>query len=205
MPRTSSPLRQCCLTRRSLPADQLVRFAVGPDGAIAPDVDGRAGGRGVWVTLSETLVAEAAAKNLFARALKQQVSVPENLASLTRAHLENRLAGALGLARKAGQLTIGGAKVEAAIRSREAVALVTATDARPDGRRKMLAALKAAGLTEVPHIEALSSARLGLALGGENVIHAALTAGAAARSAIERHLKLSRYTAPARIESNELA
>jgi uncharacterized protein len=201
----SVPMRQCCVTRRTLPADELVRFALGPDGALVPDVDARAPGRGVWVSLDEALVADAVRTGAFARALKASVRVPPGLARTTREHLENRLAGALGLARKAGQLVTGAAKTETAIRSGRAVALITAADARPDGRRKMLAALAAAGRPDLPHLEALDSARLGLALGGENVIHAALTAGAAAQSALHRYRRLDRFTARSRNENNEIA
>ncbi|HUV32659.1 MAG TPA: RNA-binding protein [Devosiaceae bacterium] len=195
MPRSVPPMRQCCVTRRSLPADELVRFALGPDGTLAPDVDARAPGRGAWVSLDAATVSRAVSGGAFARALKAPVTVPPDLAEQTRVHLENRLAGALGMARKAGQLVVGATRVEAALRAGEAVALITASDARPDGRRKLVAAGRAAGLGGVAHIEALSSARLGLALGGENVIHAALTAGAAAQSALAKHQRLARYGA----------
>jgi hypothetical protein len=74
------------------------------------------------------------------------------------------------------------------------VALLTATDAANDGRRKMKAALRAYGLEdEVPHFDILTSAQMGLALGQENVIHAVLTNGAAAKSALLRVQNLIRY------------
>jgi hypothetical protein len=47
----------------------------------------------------------------------------------------------------------------------------------------------------VPHFEILSSDQMGLALGLENVIHAALVKGAAARSALARIERLVRYGA----------
>ena len=60
-------------------------------------------------------------------------------------------------------------------------------------------AKREAGLTgpDVPHFESLSSAQMGLALGLENVIHAALTRGAAAQSAVDKANRLARYIAPA--------
>jgi hypothetical protein len=48
---------------------------------------------------------------------------------------------------------------------------------------------------QLPHFELLSSDQLGLALGLENVIHAALTKGAAAQSALARAERLARYIA----------
>jgi len=46
--------RQCALTREVRPAADLIRFVLGPDDVIWPDVDEKAEGRGVWITLSET-------------------------------------------------------------------------------------------------------------------------------------------------------
>jgi predicted RNA-binding protein YlxR (DUF448 family) len=184
----------------------MLRFVVGPDDALVPDTDAKADGRGVWVTLGERSVAEAVRKKAFARSLKAAVAVPEDLPALTRARLEQRLLGALGLARKAGQLATGATRVRAALEAGEALALLTATDAAADGRDKMLAVLRGARRRaaadapdgaghEVPHFELLGSAQLGLALGLENVIHAALTKGAAAQAALEKARRLARYSA----------
>ncbi|UYN98906.1 MAG: RNA-binding protein [Devosia sp.] len=192
------------MTRVEKPVEALVRFVVGPDDVLVPDVDARAEGRGVWITLSHAAVAEAVRKKAFARSLKAPVQVSEDLAELTRLRLEQRLTSALGMARKAGQFLTGATKVKSALESGDAIALITATDAAADGRNKMLGTLRAlnharreAGLTgpDVPHFESLSSAQMGLALGLENVIHAALTTGAAAQSAVEKATRLARYNA----------
>ena len=118
MPKKSEVMRECCLTRETRPASELIRFALGPDDEVVPDVDAKAPGRGVWVTLSEAMVAEAVRKKAFARGFKQAVKVPPELALLTRSRLEERLKGALGLARKAGQIVTGAAKVEATVIAR---------------------------------------------------------------------------------------
>ena len=187
--------RECALTREIKPVEELFRFALGPDNILVPDVDAKAPGRGVWITLSAEAVGQAVAKKAFARSLKQQVTVPSDLAQLVRTRLEQRLLGALGLARKAGLLLTGAAKVTGAIANPGVLALFTATDAAPDGRNKMLATAKARAQNGlVAHFELLTSLQLGLALGQENVIHAALTEGAAARSALSRALRLAQYT-----------
>lgn len=192
------------MTRAEEPVEALVRFVVGPDDVLVPDVEARAEGRGVWITLSHAAVEEAVRKKAFARSLKAQVTVADDLAALTRLRLEQRLLSALGMARKAGQFVTGATKVKSALESGQVVALLTATDAAPDGRNKMLGTLKAlnyarreAGLTgpDVPHFELLQSAEMGLALGLENVIHAALTTGAAAQSAVDKAKRLARYNA----------
>jgi predicted RNA-binding protein YlxR (DUF448 family) len=183
-----------------MPIAELIRFVVGPDDVLVTDVDAKAEGRGVWITASAASVAEAVKKKVFAKSLKAPVIVPDDLAEQAARRLEQRLLGALGLARKAGQLATGAAKVRTAIDKGEVVALITATDGAADGRDKLVGALKARRAetgngAEVPHYQLLSSDQLGLALGLENVIHAALTKGAAAQSALARAERLARYGA----------
>ncbi|MGJ8528717.1 RNA-binding protein [Maritalea sp.] len=188
--------RECCVTKQILPKTELMRFVVGPDDQIYPDVTGKAGGRGVWVTPTAHHVAEAQKRKAFTRALKMQVKMPDDLAGLTQEHLENRLIGALQLARKGGFLVMGAVKVRSALESDKARALITAQDAREDGRRKMMQLLRVLELDDtLPHIDILGAEQLSLAFGGKNVIHAALVGGAAANSALERYKTLVRYLA----------
>lgn len=197
--------RTCALTREEKPASELIRFALSPDGVLAPDVDGKAPGRGVWISLSFAAVEEATRKKVFARSLKTQIKVPDDLAFLTKTRLEQRLTGTLGLARKAGALITGAAKVSALVENGGAAALITASDAAPDSRRKMLQAVRRSGKeAELAHIESLSSDQLGLALGLENVIHAALVPGAAANSVIERAQRLALFIATERKEDDTI-
>lgn len=204
MPRKEEPNRQCALTREVKPVADLIRFVVSPDGAVVPDTDARAEGRGVWISLGHKAVAEAVRKKAFGRSLKASVTVPGDLADLTRLRLEQRLSQALSMARKAGQIVTGAVKVKSAIEAGEVIALLTATDAAADGRQKLVNALTGfaraaaeAGFEarDVPHLELLDSSQLGLALGLENVIHAALVKGAAAEAALKRAERLARYIA----------
>jgi uncharacterized protein len=197
-------MRECALTREKKPVEELIRFVVGPDELIVPDTDAKAEGRGVWISLGERQVAAAQKKNAFAKSLKAKVLLPDDLAGLTRQRLEQRLLGALQMAKKAGQLLTGATRVKAAIEAGEVVALLTATDAAEDGRAKMLSTVRGAGRAAaeagaegaaVAHFELLSAEQMGLALGLENVIHAALTKGAAAQSALARAERLARYIA----------
>jgi predicted RNA-binding protein YlxR (DUF448 family) len=196
--------RTCALTREELPVEALVRFVVGPDEVLVPDVEARAEGRGVWISLNHESVSEAVRKKAFARSLKAPVTVPEDLAQLTRLRLEQRFLSALGMAKKAGQFVTGATKVKGVLDNGTALALITATDAAPDGRNKMTGSLRALNYArrdegisgpDVPHFELLSSDQMGLALGLENVIHAALTNGAAAQSALAKARRLAIYNA----------
>lgn len=197
--------RTCALTREELPSAALIRFAVSPDDVLAPDVDGKAPGRGVWITLSFAAVEEAAKKKVFAKSLKSAVEVPPGLALLVKTRLEQRLTGALGLARKAGALITGAAKVSSLVENGGAGVLITARDAAADSRRKMLQSVRRSGREgELPHIESLSSDQLGLALGLENVIHAALVPGPVANSVNERAQRLALYCATERKEDGTI-
>jgi uncharacterized protein len=182
----------------------LIRFVVGPDDVLVPDTDAIAEGRGVWITLGEKAVAEAVNRKAFAKSLKSAVTVPDDLPALTRLRLTQRFLASLSMARKAGQILTGSTKVKAALEAGTVTALLTATDAAEDGRKKLLGTLKGAGKAaeemgfanpDVAHFELLDSAQLGLALGIENVIHAALTNGAAGETAVQRAFRLARYIA----------
>jgi len=204
VPRQEETERLCALTREVRPIGDLIRFAVSEDGEVVPDTDAKAEGRGVWVTLGLKSVAEAQKKKAFARSLKSEVKVPDDLAGLTRQRLEERLLNALSLARKAGQIVTGATKVKAAIEAGEVLALFTATDAAADGRNKLVGSLKGYTMAAAEagfhpaitsHFEMLDSGQMGLALGIENVIHAALTKGGAAQAAVKRAERLARYIA----------
>jgi predicted RNA-binding protein YlxR (DUF448 family) len=196
--------RLCALTREVKPIADLIRFVVSPDDELVPDTDGKAEGRGVWISLGAKSVAEAQKKKAFAKSLKAEVKVPDDLAGLTRRRLEERFLGSLSLARKAGQLVTGATKVKAAIEGGDVQALLTATDAAEDGRNKLVGSLKGYSMAAeeagfepalTPHFELLDSTQMGLALGIENVIHAALIKGGAAHAAVQRAERLARYIA----------
>jgi uncharacterized protein len=196
--------RMCALRRVEKPVAELIRFVLGPDGVLVPDTEAKAEGRGVWISLSREDVAEAVRKKVFARSLKTEIRLPDDLPGLTRLRLEQRYAASLSMARKAGQLVWGATKVRALIESGALLGLITASDAADDGRSKMVSPLRAlnhalreddTGRSPVPHFELLTSEQLGLALGLDNVIHAALTSGAAAQSAMNKASRLALYIA----------
>jgi predicted RNA-binding protein YlxR (DUF448 family) len=188
--------RTCIVTRRAGAPDDLIRFVVGPDCVLVPDLKRNLPGRGCWVTADRLHVELAARKKLFGRALRQDVSIPGDLGAMVDRLLARAALGSLGLARKAGALVTGAAKVDAAVRSREALAVLHALDAAPDGVRKIDQARRAGaspdGL-EVPAYKLFSEAEIGLALGRANVIHAAVLASDAGRAAVKRIVALDRY------------
>lgn len=157
----------------------LIRFVPGPDGVVVPDLARKLPGRGIWVAADRASVETAAKKGLFARAAKAKLGAPAGLADQVEILLKRRVLSALGLARKAGDLTSGFEKVSSAIRSGKAAWLIEASDGAADGRRKLWA--QARKQSPPPGLIGVFTAQeLGLALGGENVIHTAFLAGRAA-------------------------
>jgi predicted RNA-binding protein YlxR (DUF448 family) len=188
--------RTCIVTRQAREAESLVRFVRGPDGSVVPDLKRTLPGRGCWVTADRIHVEKAAAKNLFARALKAAVTVPEDLGAQVDALLARAALGALGLARKAGSLSLGAVKVETAVREGAALVVLHALDGADDGVRKIAQArraTRAAGGPAIPAYKLFSSEELGLALGGANVIHAAVLANGAGRAVLRRVVALDRF------------
>ena len=185
----------CAVTRRVLPERDLIRFVAAPDGSVVADLKANLPGRGVWVGLDRGAVAEAVKRNAFSRGLKRQVAAPADLPEKVAVRLKEAAIGRLGLARKAGAALAGFAKVKAAAEGRELAALVIASEAAEDGRRKLEQALRrrgmAAGSPQMFHC--FGSAELDLAMGRPNVIHAAVLQGAAGRSFVEAALRFQRY------------
>lgn len=155
----------------------LVRFAVDPDGQVVPDIAAILPGRGMWVRADRKSVTLAAAKNLFAKSAKAQVKATADLADRVERLLVARMQSDLGMARRAGQAFAGFDNVVRALDGKVPPSvLVEASDGSFDGRRKLFGSAHARGLKTVT-VECLTSAELGLALGRENVIHAALQPG----------------------------
>lgn len=191
---TTDNLRRCAVTRLSRPKEELLRFVLGPDGIIVPDLKERLPGRGVWVTAAKDSVAEAEKRNVFARALKAEVRIPQGLAGIVERRLVEAALGLLALANKAGEVVFGTAKVEEAIGKGKVLALIHASEAAPDGCRKLDGKFRGIrGETALPPIRAFSSDELGLASGRTNVIHAALIQGGAALRFYAAASRLERY------------
>ena len=154
----------------------LIRFVASPDGGVAPDLARKLPGRGLWVAANRGAVETAARKNAFARAAKTRLTAPADLADQVEALLFKRVLASLGLARRAGDLTLGFEGVVAAIRAGKAAWIVEASDGAADGRRKLLHAAR--GQAQPPRLlGAFNSDELSLALGLGNVIHLAFLAG----------------------------
>jgi predicted RNA-binding protein YlxR (DUF448 family) len=160
-----------------MPDNRLIRFVADPDGQVVPDAGAKLPGRGLWVEASRDAVNKAVEKKLFSRAAKAQVTAGADLAVRAEKALVTRMLGDLGIARRSGALVLGFDNVLRALQGpKPPKVLIEAFDGAADGKRKLYASAHRLELKCVV-IESLTSTELGLALGRENVIHAAVQPG----------------------------
>jgi hypothetical protein len=175
-----------------------LRFAVDPDGNAVPDLKSRLPGRGVWLTCARDIVEKAAAGRTFDRAFRRPVNAGENLAGRVDSLLERDALQRLSLANKAGLVICGFEKVSKALREGKALSLVHASDATPDGCRKLgrVSAARQGGAESAPEpVRSLNCEQLSLALGRPNVIHAALKQGGPADKFLAAAARLEQFRA----------
>ncbi len=190
------PERTCIVTRRKGSPDDFIRFVVGPDRAVVPDLRQKLPGRGAWVTAERAVVSEAVKRKSFKRAFKAEVEVLPALADLIDGLMEKDALQAFALANKAGLVVAGATKVEGSIGPKVPAALVHASDGSADGLRKLEAAVRRLlgdDAAAVPCIRDFRSDQLDLALGRTNVIHAAVARGTAGAAFVARARRLARY------------
>ena len=183
--REDSPERKCIATGESQPKNGLIRFVVGPDMQVFPDIMGKLPGRGMYVSADRTALETAAKKGLFARAAKQPVKVDENLVDEVEKQLVRRVVDLISLQRKAGKAVAGYEKVKGWLQMEEAEVLIQAVDGSGRGKSKL----------STPHfghyIGWLTADELGLAFGRQTVIHGALASGGLTLRVVEEAHRLN--------------
>ena len=182
--RSDGPERKCIATGDVHPVSRMVRFVVGPDNQIVPDLLGKLPGRGIWVLAERAALDKATKKGLFARAAKQPVTVPEGLTDLLEAQLARRVVDLVSLARKSGHAVAGYEKVKDWLGKEQARVLIQASDGSERGKSKL----------STPYggrfIGWLTADELGLAFGRQTVIHGALASGGLTSRVVEEAERL---------------
>lgn len=184
--REDGPERRCIASGQVLPKAQLIRFVIGPDDAVVPDIQARLPGRGIWVAADAAQLRKAAEKRLFARAARRPVSVPDDLAARVETLLVDRVVSLIALARKAGQAVAGYERVKSWLASGEAAVLLQASDGSERGKSKLRPPEENNG-----YIGCLTASEIGLAFGRDSVIHGALSAGGLTTRVVEEANRLS--------------
>lgn len=182
--RSDGPERKCIVTGEVQPKQGLIRFVVGPDAQVVPDLACKLPGRGIWVTADRAALEKAVAKKLFSRAARQPVEVPEGLVDLVEQMLARRVVDLISLARKSGRAVSGYEKVKDWLAKEDAEVLIQSSDGSERGKSKL----------STPHygtfIGSLTSDELGQAFGRQTTIHAALGAGGLTQRVVEEAAKL---------------
>lgn len=179
--------RRCVATGDSKAREDMVRFVIGPDGSVVPDLEGRLPGRGLWLTPDREVLEKTRLRAAFARAAKESVTVPADLVDRLDRMLALRCRDLLGLARRAGQAVMGYEQVRAFLRgANKAAVLVAARDGAEGGRDKLRHLAP-----HLPLVEVLDSAEIGAAFGAGAVVHVALADGRLAQEFLQAAHRLA--------------
>ena len=183
----AGPERRCVLTGAHGARAALIRLVVGPDNQVAADLAAKLPGRGAWIVADRAVLGAAMAKGklkgALARAFKSNsLRLPDDLADQIAVGLERRALDRLGLENKSGHLIWGHERVGEAILKGKVKLLLHAADASADGMGKLEARRRGASPETVSIVLPVGRDRLSMALGRENVVHAAIgERGSAAR------------------------
>ena len=109
---------------------------------------------------------------VFARAFGRTVTAHDNLPSIVEIQLARRCLDMLGLARRGGDAVAGFEKARAWLRSGRAAMLLHASNGSVRERGRLMPSTSA-----IPTVTLFDDAELGLALGRESVVHAAVAVG----------------------------
>jgi len=179
-----APERRCILSGNIAERASLVRLALGPDGQVAPDVRAKAPGRGAWIGVDKATLVAALKKGKLRGALSRafktgQLEISESLPDDIERALRRGTMDRLGLEARAGLLVNGGEKIETAARKGRVHLLLHASDAAEDGNRKLDQAYRIGmdeeGSGKCGMILPVDRDALSMAMGRQNVVHAALT------------------------------
>ncbi len=199
----AAPERRCLVTGEVHPRDALMRFAVGPDDLVVPDLDARLPGRGLWLLGRRDIVSAACEKRAFARGARRNVTPMtgpggESLADFVEGQLHDRAVNALALARKSGDFLSGFEKVRGALSGllsapsgAAGAVLLCASDAGADGREKI--ARLAGHAEDVVRLDLFDAATLGRVAGRDHAVHAFVLPGGPARQVRDAAVRLMAY------------
>ena len=125
--REDGPDRKCIATGEVQPKYGLIRFVVGPEDVIYPDISGKLPGRGIYVAADRDALEMAVEKKLFSRGAKQQVKVPDDLVDEVERQLARKVVDLIAMSRKAGSAV--------AVRKNQSVAAIRRSTSLVSGRR----------------------------------------------------------------------
>ena len=169
----TGPLRRCAVTRERLPVEKMIRFVIGPERRVVPDLAARLPGRGIWLSARGDVIETARTRGAFNKAARGQVSVSADLRSDLQMALVRRIGDTLGLARRAGQAIFGFVKAREWLETGRAGLVMQASDGSVDERARFIGGRA----QSVPVVAPLDGARLGAIFGRDHVVHVVVAPG----------------------------
>ncbi|WP_338045233.1 RNA-binding protein, partial [Paracraurococcus ruber] len=167
----TGPLRRCIVTRESGPKERMIRFVLGPDQALVPDLAGKLPGRGMWLSARADVLERATKRGAFAKAARGTVHLPPDLAARIEDGLRGRIRDLVGFARRGGQAVCGRETVREWMQTGRAGLLVEASDGSPAERARLV------GGSDLPVVAPLPAGVLGGVFGRDHAVHVAIAPG----------------------------
>src|SRR5258708_26155884 len=96
------PVRTCIVTGEEAAPERMIRFVVGPQGDVVPDLARRLPGRGMWVKAERAVLEQAVTRSLFSKAAPAAAQAPAALPERVERLLLGRTLGGLCRAPRAG-------------------------------------------------------------------------------------------------------
>lgn len=178
--------RKCVSRNEVRDPSEMIRFVVGPDNTVFPDILGKLPGRGVWVSAAREDMDVAINKGGFKRGFKGNVKVPDDLTVQVEAGLRKHTMSLIGMAKKSGKLFIGFDQVMTAAKVDALGWRIEASDGAEGSRGKIRALSKAVAREvelKLPRvIGCFHSTELGAIVGRDSLIHCAVPHGRIAKS-----------------------
>lgn len=135
--KSRTPLRKCIVTGQSQATVEMIRFVLGPFGEVVPDIEEKLPGKGMWVTSCYETISKTVEKRSFERSMHQKILISDGFLENIERKLVDRAVSAVGLARRAGRVLAGHAKIDRALRERKVLLRIEAKDGAKDGRNKL--------------------------------------------------------------------
>lgn len=183
-----SEIRKCIVSGKPMEKEELLRFTATPDHRIVPDLKKKLPGVGVYVENAKTVLSAAVSKNLFSKALKQNLKTDPLLSEQVEQLLKKHGLNLISLSRKAGVLVTGFEKVCDSIKRDKIAFILEAKDAGGDGHNRILHLAKNLEIFGIYDVEELDAA-----LDKTNTVHVAFAKGEMAKTVYNEFKRIEKF------------
>ncbi|MBO7332901.1 MAG: DUF448 domain-containing protein [Alphaproteobacteria bacterium] len=174
--------RHCIVTGEPVAREMLIRFVIGPDNIVYPDIHEKLPGRGMWVTASHNKLSEAIKRQRFYRSAERSgFKVPHDLIETVEKLLKEDCLKLVGLANKSGCVCFGFEKIKEKLKTEDFLCLLEATDGSEKEQMRL-------GVKDLPIFRFFTKEEIGNAIGQTFCVHLALKKCIMAQNLIT-HLK----------------